>query len=113
MKSKDVISLSLLFVCTAVVAFSLTFYVVSKSIGEKGITRNINSETNSSAVVSKYTIGEFNGRIAVYYGDNILPDEIYDTFLESLPVEDIEKLNIGITVYSKEDAQKLVEDYTS
>lgn len=113
MKSKNIISISLLFICCTVLAFSMTFYIISRNIVRKNISRNIENTTSSVAVISKYTVGEFNGKIAVYYNDSVLPDEIYDSYLENLPPEDAKKLNIGITVYTKEEVQKLIEDYTS
>ena len=42
-----------------------------------------------------------------------MPVEIFDVNTNSLPQSDRELIIVGVTAYSDEEAQKLVEDYTS
>ncbi len=42
-----------------------------------------------------------------------MPVEIFDVNTNSLPQSDRELISVGVTAYSDEEAQKLVEDYTS
>ncbi len=60
-----------------------------------------------------YTIREYHGKIALFTGDNPKPDAVYDIFTSSLPDIDAQALKEGITVGTKQEAQKIIEDYTS
>lgn len=95
--------------------FSITFFsysLVFKSyIGNYANRNNHQATTESTSAI--YTLSEYKGRVAVFYNNNSSPDEIYDSFLDSLPEDDVIALKEGITVFSKEELQQLLEDYTS
>lgn len=98
-----------------VLIFSITFFsysLVFKSyIGN--YTKKSNHQTTNESTSAVYTLSEYKGRVAVFYNNNSSPDEIYDSFLDSLPEDDAVALKEGITVFSKEELQQLLEDYTS
>ena len=54
-----------------------------------------------------------NGKIALFKRGYSMPVEIFDVNTNSLPQSDRELIIVGVTAYSDEEAQKLVEDYTS
>ena len=60
-----------------------------------------------------YILGEYDGKVALYKRDFAMPVEIYDVYLSSLPESERQLLKEGITAQSDEQAQKLIEDYTS
>ncbi len=60
-----------------------------------------------------YTLGEFEGRLAVYEGEAPFPQKLYEVAIASLPPAEQEKLRRGIAVGSLEELQLLLEDYTS
>ena len=63
--------------------------------------------------LTRYTIKEYNGRIALYKDDNPKPINVYDIFVSSLPETDITTIRSGITVYSEIEAQHIIDEYTS
>ena len=98
-----------------VLIFSITFFsyslVFKSHIGN--YANKTNHQTTHESTSAVYTLSEYKGRVAVFYNNNSSPDEIYDSFLDSLPEDDAVALKEGITVFSKEELQQLLEDYTS
>lgn len=60
-----------------------------------------------------YLIKDFNGFVAVYYKDKETPALITDTPSLSLRVYDRELLDTGITVGSREELLRILEDLSS
>lgn len=60
-----------------------------------------------------YTLSQYEGRIALYKSGYAMPVEIYDVFLDELPPDEQSVLISGITANTDEEAQRLIEDYTS
>ncbi len=60
-----------------------------------------------------YTLCEYDGRIALYKSGYSMPVEIYDVYLYALPETEQKIISAGITASSDEEAQRLIEDYTS
>ncbi len=58
------------------------------------------------------TVGEWQGKLAVFIADSSAPTAVYDVFISSLPLAEQESLFAGITVYSETELQGLLEDYT-
>ena len=69
--------------------------------------------TDPSSALPRYTIGEYNGRLAVYTDGQELPREVYDVYLATLPEEEQLRLRAGIPVEDDVQLQQLLEDYTS
>ena len=77
---------------------------------KKGNKITENAETTLAAL---YTITDYNGKIALFKRGYSIPVEIFDVNTSSLPQSDRELIIMGVTAYSDEEAQRLVEDYTS
>lgn len=58
-------------------------------------------------------LGEWDGRVAVFLPQSTSPEQVYDTWVSSLPDADRARLSDGIAVYSAAELQRAVEDYTS
>lgn len=71
------------------------------------------TESEETTVAALYTITDYNGKIALFKRGYSMPVEIFDVNTNSLPQSDRELILVGVTAYSDEEAQKLVEDYTS
>lgn len=71
------------------------------------------TESEETTVAALYTITDYNGKIALFKRRYSMPVEIFDVNTNSLPQSDRELIIVGVTAYSDEEAQKLVEDYTS
>lgn len=71
------------------------------------------TESEETTVAALYTITDYNGKIALFKREYSMPVEIFDVNTNSLPQSDRELIIVGVTAYSDEEAQKLVEDYTS
>lgn len=71
------------------------------------------TESEETTVAALYTITDYNGKIASFKRGYSMPVEIFDVNTNSLPQSDRELILVGVTAYSDEEAQKLVEDYTS
>lgn len=52
------------------------------------------------------------GRLAVFRPSQTTPAEVHEVFLQTLPPAEQQLLQAGIPVYSEEELQRLLEDYT-
>lgn len=71
------------------------------------------AQTTETAVQPLYTLTEYNGKIALYKKGYAMPVEIFDVYVSSLPQSDRELLTQGIDASNDDEAQRLIEDYTS
>ena len=60
-----------------------------------------------------YTLRDYQGRIAVYEGENTQPIEVFDIFSNSLPEDEYLKVMAGVPANSESELQRLIEAYTS
>lgn len=60
-----------------------------------------------------YTLGLYQGRLALYLPARTVPETVYDTYAASLPEAHRQALQQGIAVYSEEQLQLLLENYLS
>ena len=60
-----------------------------------------------------YTLGVWEGQLAVFEGDAAFPQKLYDVPVSALPPNEQEKLKSGIAVATVDELQVLLEDYTS
>ena len=67
----------------------------------------------SDARVRLYTLGLYQGRLALYLPSRTVPETVYDTYAASLPEEEQIALQQGIAVYSQQQLQILLENYLS
>ena len=96
-------------IISLILFFSVTVLIYSiTQTNNVNITAKPQSETKI-----QYTLKDYNGQIALFVGDEINPKEIYNTFTTSLPLEDANDIRNGITVYSEEELNELLENYLS
>ncbi len=69
--------------------------------------------TPQPAEEGTYTVGIWEGKLAVFEPSTDYPMKLYDVAVASLPPEEQQKLRAGITVQSDGELQALLEDYTS
>ncbi len=60
-----------------------------------------------------YTIGVWEGKVAVFEGEDSYPMQILDTDVAGLPAEQRAKVERGVRVERAEDLYLILEDYTS
>lgn len=92
--------LTISFFLSAVVLFVLFRYV---------LTPPAKADT---APAPMYTIGVWEGRVAVFEGDAAYPKQIYDMPVSGLPPELQQQVREGVAVYSEAELSLLLEDYT-
>lgn len=61
----------------------------------------------------EYILKEYNGRLAVFTGENTVPDYELDVYTRHLPEYDRKQLEEGIPVQGYEQLTALIEDYIS
>lgn len=60
-----------------------------------------------------YTLGVWEGRLAVFEGEAAFPMKLYEVAVISLPQDEQQRLREGIAVNDLRELQLLLEDYTS
>lgn len=60
-----------------------------------------------------YTLGVWEGQLAVFQGDNAFPQQLYEVSVAALPRVEQERLKNGIAVENEAELLRLLEDYTS
>lgn len=61
---------------------------------------------------SLYTIGVWEGQVAVFERNQSFPKQVYDMPVSGLPHELRQQVMDGVPVYSEEELSVLLEDYT-
>lgn len=74
--------------------------------------REVPRETEEGKAAA-YTLGVWEGKLAVFESDAAFPQKLYDVPVSALPSAEQEKLKKGITVATLDQLQVLLEDYTS
>lgn len=59
-----------------------------------------------------YTIGEWEGKVAVFEGEDTYPMQIFDTDVAGLPDEQRAQVEDGVPVTRAEELYRILEDYT-
>ena len=60
-----------------------------------------------------YIIREYDGRVAVFARGQSTPEMVLDRLVHHLPTYDRLQLREGVPVFTKEELQERIEDYTS
>ncbi len=98
------------------IAIFLVFSFIILSILFIRIDNDLQQEENKRTSDNKsvyYTVKEYDGHVAIFISDETQPQNIFDSYVSTLPEKDRERLKKGITVSNKEDLQRIIEDYTS
>lgn len=86
------------FLLSAVVLFVLFRFVLAPPV--------------DAAPVPMYTIGVWEGQVAVFERHQEYPKQVYDMPLSGLPYELRQQLLEGVPAYSEAELSVLLEDYT-
>lgn len=93
--------------------FAIICVIISYSAEQK-ITQNFNTDTTQTQNVQNpevYTVKSENGKVVVYQGDTLLHKT--STATSTLPKRDQKILLYGISASSKEELNKILENYLS
>ena len=61
---------------------------------------------------ARYTIGEWEGRLAVFEGNNPQPRQIFEVYVDALPEELRRQIKEGVAARDDAQLSVLLEDYT-
>lgn len=75
--------------------------------------RPINVPESNIPQQSMYTVGVYNGKLAVFEQSNDTPTDVYDVAIDDFPEADRILLAKGIPANSQAELQTILEDYTS
>lgn len=104
--------LLVLMVAVTIIIVSLLLNVSSNKENTESY-QNINYNSSSvTSILPMYIVKEYDGKVSVFrFGEN-LPFEILEEIVYySLPEYDREQLKKGISVYTDEELQRLIEDF--
>lgn len=94
--------------------FAIVCVIISYFVGSEVSAKNNDSleiETEAVTVCPAYTVKSENGRIVVYELDELFYKTM--THVNTLPIKDQETLLYGIPADSKEEVNKILEQYCS
>ncbi len=74
-------------------------------------SEKITADSELSTVGHKYTVSEYNGKVAIFVYGEKAPETILDCRIESLPESDAENLRKGIHVDNDTELQSLIEAF--
>lgn len=69
--------------------------------------------TTERGETAVYTLGVWEGQLAVFEGAAPFPMKLYEVSVSSLPPDEQARLQNGIAVANAGELQRLLEDYTS
>ena len=87
-----------------IISVALSTPVESKA-EEKKDTHQTQSQTE------KYVVKSLNGKVVLFYGDTLLYRT--ETSVNTLPKKDARQLLYGISVETREQAERVIEEYCS
>lgn len=61
---------------------------------------------------ARYTIGEWEGRLAVFEGEQLYPRQVFEVYVDALPEELREQVKAGVPARDDTQLSVLLEDYT-
>lgn len=70
------------------------------------------AEDTGRAAVTDQLLGEWEGRLALFEGDGVLPAQVYDVWIATLPEAEQQRLKAGIVIRDDQMLRSLLEDYT-
>ena len=82
------------------------------SLNKISNTENI-THLELTTQAEQYILKNHKGKLALFSADSPHPVSTYDIYVNSFPQRDIEALNQGIIIDSKEELQKVLEEYLS
>lgn len=70
------------------------------------------AEDGERVATAGQMLGEWEGRLALFEGNNTLPSQVYDVWIATLPELEQQKLKAGIVIRDDQTLWSLLEDYT-
>lgn len=64
------------------------------------------------ADTARYTIGEWEGRLAVFEGSHAYPRQVFEVYVDALPEELRQRVKAGVPARDDAQLSVLLEDYT-
>lgn len=74
-------------------------------------SKRITADSEISTVGYKYTVSEYNGKVAVFVYGEQTPETILDCRIDSLPESDVQNLRKGIHIINDTELQSLIEAF--
>ena len=71
----------------------------------------LTEEPEEEPIKSQFVIGNWNGQVAVFAGEDPIPMQVLDTFISTLPEDARLEVMAGIPVESADRLSVLLEDY--
>ncbi len=93
-----------------VLAMSLTVSAIALFVIFRAV---LPSRAQPFAAPPAYTIGVWEGKLAVFEGADTYPMQIFDTDIAGLPDEQRAQVEEGVRVEKAEELYLILEDYTS
>ena len=59
-----------------------------------------------------YTIGEWEGKVAVFEGEQTFPRQVFEVYVDALPPEQRQEVKAGVAAEDDARLSVLLEDYT-
>ncbi|MBQ8027107.1 MAG: hypothetical protein IJ261_03215 [Clostridia bacterium] len=85
--------------------------IISSVLISAGVKNKKTADSETSTVGYKYTICEYNGKVAVFSYGNSEPETVLDCMLNCLPESEIENIRNGIHVSDDLQLQQLIEAF--
>lgn len=76
------------------------------------VTRFVLPQPTREALPPRYTIGVWEGQVAVFEGAQPFPKQVFDVAVSTLPEELRQRLNAGVPAHNEAQLSVLLEDYT-
>ncbi len=99
--------------CFVIVCLIFSFAILTKitNASEEYLDQNLSDEKSSKNSI--YIVKNFNGNVAIFESEKSEPIKITEVYVNNLPYQDQQNLEIGISVESKEELNFLLEDLCS
>ncbi len=95
-----------------IVATSVITVLIAYSTNYKTQPSELKTKPKATITTIKYTVKEYNGKIAVFENGNTEPIKVMESpFIRDLPAKDQELLSQGIVANDKAELNKILEDY--
>lgn len=92
--------------------WALAASAVVLAVGLFLVVRFVLPQPAREAAPPRYTIGVWEGQVAVFEGEQPFPKQVFEVAVNTLPEELRRKIVDGVPAYSEAQLSVLLEDYT-
>lgn len=100
-------------ILVAAIAAAVLFLIAALALTADRSSDPMGENKRDEASAPYRIVGSFQGHVAVFLPDAREPEQVYDTMVASLPAQEREKLETGISVANSRELKRLLEDYLS